>query len=177
MRLTCDVDISGLLERMTRTRHAVRQIQVESVQAAGNIAVARARQSTAFKDRTGNLRRLINSSNIRWDGTEAFIWFTSPASYSVYVEEGTKAHEIWPKEGHGFIGPLRSSQGRREITDIGTHRVALRWFVGSKIVFARMVHHPGTEPHHYMTPAAEYAGGWLREILERKFIGLQRIWD
>jgi hypothetical protein len=177
VRLTCDFDISGLRERMTRTRHALRTIQADSVAAAGDIAVAHAHRTTAFRDRTGNLRRLINRSAPRFEGTEAFVWFVSPAVYSLYVEEDTKAHEIWPKEGHGFVGPLRASQGRRAKTDVGTHRIALRWYVAGQPVFARMVHHPGTTGCHYMATAAEYAGAWLREILERKFIGLQSIWN
>jgi hypothetical protein len=84
------------------------------------------------------------------------------APYALYVEEPTKAHQIWPKEGHGFTGPLRPSQGRREITDIGTHRVALRWYVGGTPVFARMVNHPGTPGFPFMRPAAEYAADQIR---------------
>lgn len=73
--------------------------------------------------------------------------------YARYVEEGTRPHDIWPKAGEGTMGPLRRGQSRRDPTDIGTHRVALRWFDGAGGVhFARMVHHPGSRSYPFMGP-------------------------
>ncbi len=107
-------------------------------------AIASFRTSHRYTDRTGELTRtaygrLLVETNGGASGE--MVW---PAKYASFVEEGTGPHDIWPKEGHGFVGPLMSGQSRRKLSDVGTHRVALRWYGPSgKPIFARMVHHPG----------------------------------
>lgn len=71
------------------------------------------------------------------------------------LNDGTPAHDIWPKEGGGFIGPLPQGQSRRGRGDVGTHRRALRFEVGGNTVFARMVHHPGTTADPFLDEAAD----------------------
>lgn len=55
------------------------------------------------------------------------------APYGGYVEFGTKAHDIRPKNPNGV----------------------LVFYVGGKKVVARKVHHPGTKPQPYVLPAFE----------------------
>lgn len=54
----------------------------------------------------------------------------SEAPYAGYVEFGTKPHEIRPKQGK-----------------------ALRFTVNGRVVYARVVHHPGTKPAHFILDA------------------------
>jgi hypothetical protein len=84
-------------------------------------------------------------------GAEGYI--ESAAEHSSFLEEGTAPHEIRPKEGSTFEGPLRPGQGRRGTSDIGTTRRALRWTSGGETRFAVVVHHPGTQPSPFMGPA------------------------
>ena len=130
------------------------------------------------RKRTGRMRREIE---IVFDtpslGTLSEGELIAPTFYASYVEEGTAAHDIWPKEGHGFVGPTRRGQSRRDITDVGTRRVALRFYVRGKVVFARMVHHPGSRPYPFMGPAYLKMERMLPAELERRFIGLQLFWD
>ena len=67
--------------------------------------------------------------------------------YASFVEEGTRAHEIWPKEKRGFVGALREGQTRRSR---GKKRSFLRFTIGGRIVFARMVKHPGSKSYPFM---------------------------
>ena len=94
-------------------------------------------------------------SNTDWCGycraAEGVIEATRP--YASFVEEGTAPHEIRPKEGEGFEGPLQKGQSRRKKDDIGTHRVALRWVDGGTTHFAKVVHHPGTPSLPFIGPA------------------------
>jgi hypothetical protein len=100
----------------------------------------------------------------------AYGFLTNTTPYATYIEYGTSAHDIWPKEGHGFIGPTRRGQSRRARTDIGTRRVALRFEIGGRIVFRRMVHHPGNAPMPFMQPASEYAGFVIVRVMENEVI-------
>jgi hypothetical protein len=116
-----------------------------------------------WKDRTGETRR-----NTR--GTVDFLTVNGGAGqlnslvkHASFLEEGTKPHLIRPKEGAGFVGPLQQGQSRRGKTDIGTHRVALRWHDdGGQVHFARVVHHPGTQATGYMAAGVQQ--------LERTFL-------
>jgi hypothetical protein len=118
-----------------------------------------ARNFHEHKKRTGDLTgarlygRLRSGDDRGADGE-----LVNETPYAAYVEYGTLAHIIRSKAPFGFIGPLHQGQSRRSRTDIGTHRIALRFVVGGRTVFARMVRHPGTRPMPFMYPAAEYAG-------------------
>jgi len=76
---------------------------------------------------------------------------------------GTPPHTIRPKFAAGFRGPTRQSQGRRDVNDVGTHRVALRWTDGGGTHFAKQVQHPGTQPDPWLNTAAEAAGAVLEQ--------------
>ena len=77
--------------------------------------------------KTGRLRRSIHKKVGRY---EAEIGPTAP--YAFHVEYGTRPH---------IIRPIRAR--------------ALRFEVGGRIFFARLVHHPGTKPQHFVRETAE----------------------
>lgn len=77
---------------------------------------------------TGNLR---DSIGIQVVGDRVIVGpDMSQAPYAGYVEFGTKPHEIRPKEAK-----------------------ALRFQMGNKTVYARVVHHPGTQPAYFVARA------------------------
>lgn len=117
----------------------------------------------AFKDQSGAMRKRIHWRMIASSLAEATGEFVSPVEYSSFVEDGTKPHVIRPKmRGGSLQGPTRPGQSRRSDSDIGTHRVKLRWFEGGQPRFARMVNHPGTAPLPFMKPAHDAARAALR---------------
>lgn len=177
-------DISFDLSRFRELRRETKRVMGLGTQRAVAGAVKAgadyARNNHPHQARTGNL---TSDAHLRGrvlqryaDGADGEI--TNDAPYARFVEYGTQAHEIWPKEGHGLIGPLHSSQSRRAITDIGTHRVALRFMIGGRTVFARMVHHPGTDPLPFMEPAGMYAEEQIILETERvTFVLASALWE
>lgn len=118
-----------------------------------------------YKDRTGTLTRSITGELTFASRGKAEGEIVAATPYAKYVEEGTRPHDIWPKAGYGERGPLKPGQGRRKLTDVGTHRVMLRWYDDAGGVhFARMVHHPGSKPYPFMGPAYLKA----ERVLERE---------
>jgi hypothetical protein len=173
---TATVDVGDFRRRVAQTQQRINMTLVTAVNAAVEAGVQEAKKGR-FKDRTGRLRREIHHDSVRKSSAEVFSYLISATPYSRFVEYGTKPHQIWPKAGHGAMGPLMPGQSRRHITDIGTHRVALRWYVNGQPVFARMVHHRGSAPYPYMVPAGLYAALVLRERLFSGFVGLQTVWN
>ena len=80
--------------------------------------------------KTGNLRRSIQLGRVT--AREANI--KAGANYSAYVEYGTRAHVIEPR-----------------------NKSVLRWKDGGKVRFARRVRHPGTKAQPFMIPGFEAA--------------------
>ncbi len=66
---------------------------------------------------------------------------TAQASYAPYVEKGTAPHEIRPVRAY-----------------------ALAFQSGNELVFAKLVHHPGTKPNPFMQRAAEDTLTHLPEV-------------
>ena len=78
-------------------------------------------------ERTGGLKSSIKR---KVKGYSAEIGPEAP--YSIFVELGTRPHVITPVYAH-----------------------ALRFEVGGEIVFAKLVHHPGTKPNPFMKRTAD----------------------
>jgi hypothetical protein len=135
---------------------------VVGLREGGEAAVSTGR----WKDRTGETRAK----------TKGVVDFTtqnggagelqSLVDHASYLDGGTRAHEIRPKAGNGEMGPLLPGQSRRSKTDIGTHRVALRWYdAGGEVHFARVVHHPGTQATGYMAAGVQqFERTFIREL-------------
>jgi hypothetical protein len=89
--------------------------------------------------RTGNLRRTIHIGRVSLDSAEV----VASAKYARPVEFGAKAHLIRPR-----------------------NRKALRFKVGGRTVFTRLVHHPGNKARPFLIPGvrkAISAAGGLRD--------------
>jgi hypothetical protein len=99
-------------------------------------------------------------------------WIGCTSEYASFLEYGTKAHEIRPKAGFGSYGPLLPGQTRRAATDIGTHRVSLRWYANPMTsegpIFRRVVHHPGTKAMPWLNPALKIVESVTLQKLEEE---------
>jgi hypothetical protein len=150
-----------------------------AVAAAINTGVKNAREVHRWQNRSGDSVQKIwgQVTGSTADGSGAFGFFVADSNVLVMLAHGTPAHEIRPKEGHGFVGPLPVGQSRRKRNDIGTHRAALRWNDAGGVHFARVVNHPGTQPDDYMDKAAEAARRDLEERIEAAVEVAIRAWD
>lgn len=66
--------------------------------------------------------------------------------YAVYVAEGTRPHTIQP-----------------------VNASALRFEVGGKIVFTRLIRHPGTKPHPFLQETAEATSQRIKSEWRNQF--------
>lgn len=183
--LTYTFDISDFRTKAAGTRHIMAAGTRRAVQIAGEAGAVRARSEHKHTKRTG---RLTSSAELRFelrqaDSSGSWGYLVNYTPYGAYVEYGTKAHKIYPKAAHGLVGPVREGQTRRA-TGKGPHEhivgrgLMLRFRVGGRIVFARMVNHPGTQGTFWMRDAAEYAGlVLLRETENHTFETVRRLWE
>lgn len=119
------------------------------------VVTQKARNEHRWKDVTFETRKSISGEVVDFsDGAEGTI---TAGENAVRLNDGTPAHEIRPKIGEGFKGPTRRGQSRRDAADIGTNRSALRFTVGGRTVFAKVVHHPGTSPDPFLDAAESAA--------------------
>jgi HK97 gp10 family phage protein len=127
-------DITALAQRLQRAGESSQEALMNTLmQAATQIA---ATMKSLCPVDTGNLR---DSIGVRSQGDSIVIGpDMGLAPYAGYVEFGTAPHEIRPKTAK-----------------------ALRFTVGGKVVFARVVHHPGTRPAYYVAGAFEQ---WLSQL-------------
>ena len=174
--LRATADCSEFRRCADRTKRELSVTCVRAVNRAARAGRDEAKRGR-FRNRSGRLRSQIRADAAASTGADAFSYIVSPTPWTRFVEFGTRAHVIRPKAGSGFIGPLHTGQSRRKRTDIGTHRVALRWYVGGKPVFARVVRHPGSAAYPFMRPAAAKAEIVLREELRRGFINVEAVWS
>jgi hypothetical protein len=141
--LTIDFDLSGIRKACEAANRAVRfgvQAGVEKGTKEG-VAASRGR----YKDKSGQLTRTAVGMLTRVTQSAAEGVMAWPQKYASFVDAGTQAHWIRPKAPYGTRKAARlPGQGVRARTDIGTHRIALRWFSGGVVRFASKVFHPGT---------------------------------
>ena len=69
---------------------------------------------------------------------------TEAGGAAAYLEYGTKPHTITP----------RAKKALRFAASAGGARLSGAPRVGADVVFARVVHHPGTKPYPFMVPGA-----------------------
>lgn len=132
--------VQGLPQLQARMR-AITPQKSGLMQKLAFATVAEAKRLVPRK--TGNLGRSIHV--VSFSATEARV--EASAKYAVFVERGTKAHEITPK-ARKALRFAATAAGRR-LT--GTPRK------GADVVFAKRVHHPGTKPQPFMLPGAQKA--------------------
>lgn len=117
-------------------RRAGEQAQANARQTLGQgvaLALAHAKATQSFKDRTGELRRSIT----RGQKSTWVHFIKASARHAAYVEYGTRPHRI-------------EAKGR-----------ALRFVQHGELRFRRHVNHPGTKPRHFMDDAATVAARFL----------------
>jgi hypothetical protein len=172
--LTATVDFKRFDASVRRTLTAKARILRAGVLAGARAGANHARHHHPHKRRTGRLtsRQHLYAVLDQAGRNSAKASFVNDAPYARFVEYPTRPHIIRPKAGHGVIGPLRRGQSRRAVTDIGTHRVALRFFVGGKTVFRAKVKHPGTPGFPFMRPALRVGADAAEKVLR---IGIQKI--
>lgn len=136
-------DVERLGDEITRDLNSGMRRAVVLAAAEG---AEEGRTTATWKDRTGEARRTIASRLVTdvFGKVEADV--LAPLDRHVWLDSGTAPHEIRVKVPSDFKGPTRKGQGRRAADDLGTFRVALRWFTPDGMVrFARVVRHPGTK--------------------------------
>ena len=93
--------------------------------------------------RTGNLGRSIHIAS----KSATSVVVVASASYAADVEFGTRPHTITPKAKKALR--FAASPGGARLS--GTPRK------GAAVVFAKVVHHPGTRPYPFLLPGAKAA--------------------
>ena len=109
--------------------------------------------------KTGNLGRSIGLGSI----TSTSVITQAGANYAVFVELGTRPHDIVPKRAKA----LRWAAG-------GTARLSGAPRSGGPVQFAKRVHHPGTRAQPFMVPGAKRAiaaVGGLKDIVVKLWNG------
>lgn len=177
--LTAEFDTSTLKTTIEKSRRILGAGLRRAVQEGLVEGADYARTHHPHRRRTGTLTgtrlygRFLRADDRRADGE-----LVNETPYAAYVEYGTRPHLIRPKEGHGFVGPLEAGQSRRARTEIGTHRVALRWYVNGRPRFAKVVHHPGGKPYPFMEPASKVAETTIVFELEHwTILQLANLWN
>ncbi len=139
--LALTVDIEGLEELQAAWDSAFTELAASTATAtekACQEGAAEARAAHTYKDRTGHLTASIAGHLTRVNPLDAEGVIEAKAPYASYVEEGTSPHEITGNP--------------------------LAFEAGGELIFARRVHHPGTQPHPFMGPALQKA----ERVLQRE---------
>jgi hypothetical protein len=93
--------------------------------------------------KTGHLGRSIRAGGLFSDHASV----EASVNYAAFVEYGTRAHIIRPRNG-GFLRFAANGHSARLTGSVRR---------GGTAVFAREVHHPGTRPHPFLVPGARAA--------------------
>lgn len=112
-------------------------------------------QKLLVSKKTGNLARTIHLGAVTPTRAETI----ASADYAAYVEQGTKPHEIRP----------RNRKALRFPADGGSARLSGSPRTGGRVRFAKRVQHPGTRAQPFMLPGAKKAiqGAGLKATVER----------
>lgn len=148
-------DIDGLpelkrrLAAITDTKDLLRQMSLLSV----------AEAKALVPRKTGNLARTIRVGSVTDEKAELLAGGEHGVGYAKFVERGTKAHEIVP----------RNAKALRFAATPGGRRLSGRPRTGASVVFAKRVRHPGTKAQPFLLPGAERAitkGGLKSRIIK-----------
>ena len=121
-------------------RRVIRGASLRELERTGQRVVNRAKILCPVD--TGRLRASIKGrANRTWTLRPQFTVSTN-VDYASMVQDGTRPHIIKPKRAHTL---RRSSRG--------VVKPALRFEIGGQVVYARVVHHPGTDPRPFLDRA------------------------
>jgi hypothetical protein len=94
-----------------------------------------------IQHQTGRYRRSIHSTV----GAGNRVTVSATAPYAIFLERGTRPHLIVPRRPGGY----------------------LRFTVGNKVIYTRLVHHPGTRPYNILRDGVARAGRKLNRLGRR----------
>lgn len=131
------VEASDTIRNLRSIERRILDVVRIGIGTAVKVAYRSVRESTLFRDRTGELRGTVDILD-----TGAYTKrLIAPAAHALYVNGGTKPHIIVPKNPGG----------------------RLRFVIAGRTIFAKKVNHPGTSPRPFMDHAAD-AGGQAMKI-------------
>lgn len=115
-----------------------------------------AKREHRYKDKSRALTGSIEAEPPRAIGSGGKVEgaIVAKAKHASYVEEGTRPHEIRPRAGRSFVGPLHPSQKRSRAKEGKPYLV---FQVNGRWVRAAVIHHPGTRAYAFMGDAARKA--------------------
>ena len=147
-RLEGQDELIRRLRALGEARPLLRQLQL--------MTVREAKQRVPRK--TGHLGRSIVPGSI--SGNSAFVEARTP--YAAHVEYGTRPHVIRPKRKGSLAWPANAA-GRRLSGRARTN--------SGRLIFAKMVRHPGTKGQPYLVPGAKAAllRGGFRNIVVKSW--------
>lgn len=103
-----------------------------------------AQSNHRFTSQSGDLERAVETE-FKSNGMAGRVYLdTNVAPYAGCVHQGTPAHNIFPQQ-----------------------RKWLRWPDGSRFIFAKAVHHPGTKADEFLYKALETKRDEVEDILDR----------
>jgi HK97 gp10 family phage protein len=117
----------------------------QAVKASAREVQTAAQNNHKFTSHTGQLERAIDVRMIGDKTAEVYI-DNQAAYYGPFVHEGTKPHDIFPK-----------------------NKKALRWVPigGNGFVFAKRVHHRGTKADPFLYEALDHSRDEIRDIFSK----------
>lgn len=143
-------ELSKRLHAINDPRAILRRLQLDTAEEAKRLVPRK----------TGNLGRSIAPG--AFSGSSALV--RASAAYARYVEEGTRPHDIVPRNGRA----LRFPASGVSTTLAGRVRTGeARRLGNAAYVFAARVRHPGTKPYPFLVPGAKKAveRGGLRDVV------------
>lgn len=158
--VTVEIDLSDLERCLNAIDGELAAGCRAAVQAATVEAPAEALTVRRWKNRTGELERRTRGflTSLTTTGAEGVV--ESATDYASYLDAGTRPHEIRPLNYHWgagrYVVPRSRVTGKRAkgVTFGAGRGKFLRFFgAGGGVVFARVVHHPGTRGDGYMGAA------------------------
>lgn len=152
--LTCNIDLSEFRSLVGRTLDVLERDMGRAVELAALEGAEEARRVGRYQDRSGRLRAGIIARFVSNSGRSVTWEILSPASYSKFIESGTRPHVIRAR-GDGYLA----------------------FQVGGRTVFARQVNHPGTHAYPFAGPGMQQAERTLVRELEQLPAELGQVWS
>jgi HK97 gp10 family phage protein len=141
---TITVQVSGadkLQAKLNALGTTGRQVVADQLNIGAKLVETQAKKNAPFI--TGNLRKSIHVLEPASAGSLTTI-VEANANYAAVVEEGSRPHEIKPKNKNALRWKSTAN------FQMAGHNLSFK-----TMAFAMIVHHPGTKAQPYMKPAAE----------------------
>jgi len=148
------VDGAGFLRALDRLGTQIERELEHALDAATSLTKKAAQESTAFQDRSGNLRKSIDSERV---GTWERI-VRADTDYANFVENGTRQH----------------GEGPYPIPSDGTDAKILHFELNGQTFLRRRVMHPGIRPTYFLRDAARNVEPEFRELVRAGIAGAIR---